>query len=728
MKDFDQVTGFVYTLAKVVIGALDNADLSVADLSKVVHLSREQVHRKLKAETGLSTGKFIRYIRLLFALQHLSKEGLSVQEIGYKVGFNNPGYFIKCFKEAWKITPGEISRQPDFRPDSELPIVKFYLLKDLNHLLVDAGVHIESKSTVVSTPERKWSHPFIIYPVVFLIAAIITTKWIRNYQQANKVINLQERLAVIPFINNTGDTLQKQIGDIASSWISSQIDGLDNIRTVPFFTIKQYEDYLGVLPGDVQKRPTFGEVVGAKYILQGYYFLKDDQLYFDTELIDAQTMQLIYHLPMVSGSVDQTMELIETVRLKIAGLLTNLQEVYLGKLTPPGLDAYESYLKGLQAMGKGDFSVNTRNCFEKAIELEPDFVMPHLYRLWFYSDSRRDSIVAEIERLPKMTDYEARIFKHLKLRFNHKYHEDLVLSLEMIRDYPKDYYFNTMAAHEAKSQFMPNLAIEILSTLQDPLQSDAGLMWHYFKVRNYTESLMALGKYEEALDYLQNIPGEFFNSAIPESLIIIKVALGQDVSSIDSLINSYHFDDNKFVADLYAIAAYEFTLIDKMSAALFFIEKASMLMKNTSERKGHGFDLVDLYFISGHLNEAKSELNLSKSQRDDDYWAYLCFIEAAQGHAEQALQIFEKELSGSFVLWRRNVLEYQPEYIKARIFALLGEKDKAISALQLALKRGQLCHHLDFGRDIFLKSLFGVSQFEKVIEPKDYTGDVTIVE
>ncbi|NNC70864.1 MAG: helix-turn-helix transcriptional regulator, partial [Flavobacteriaceae bacterium] len=70
-------------------------------------MSRMQLHRKLLAYTGLSTTAFIRSQRLKQALHILQTSDVSVNEVGYAVGFNTPSYFIKCFKETYKKTPLE---------------------------------------------------------------------------------------------------------------------------------------------------------------------------------------------------------------------------------------------------------------------------------------------------------------------------------------------------------------------------------------------------------------------------------------------------------------------------------------------------------------------------------------------------------------------------------------------------------------------------------------------
>ncbi len=74
---------------------------------KMMHMSRTQLHRKLKAITGMSASEFIRSQRLKLAVRLLKESDASISEIAYQVGFNTPSYFSKCFKETYNCTPNE---------------------------------------------------------------------------------------------------------------------------------------------------------------------------------------------------------------------------------------------------------------------------------------------------------------------------------------------------------------------------------------------------------------------------------------------------------------------------------------------------------------------------------------------------------------------------------------------------------------------------------------------
>jgi len=86
---------------------LSDSEFNAAAFSRMVGMSRMQLHRKLLAFTGLSATAFIRSQRLKQAMDILKTSDATINEVAYSVGFNTPSYFIKCFKEAYNKTPAE---------------------------------------------------------------------------------------------------------------------------------------------------------------------------------------------------------------------------------------------------------------------------------------------------------------------------------------------------------------------------------------------------------------------------------------------------------------------------------------------------------------------------------------------------------------------------------------------------------------------------------------------
>jgi DNA-binding response OmpR family regulator len=98
---------FLKQALEVVEKNIDNPDFSVEDFSRDMFMNRVTLYRKILSITGKTAIEFIRSIRLKRAAQLLEKSGMSVAEIAYEVGFNNPKNFTKAFKEEFKILPSQ---------------------------------------------------------------------------------------------------------------------------------------------------------------------------------------------------------------------------------------------------------------------------------------------------------------------------------------------------------------------------------------------------------------------------------------------------------------------------------------------------------------------------------------------------------------------------------------------------------------------------------------------
>ena len=84
---------------------MSRCNLSVEELSTELGMSRVHLYKKLLSLTGKPPTEFIRILRLKRACQYLRESQLTVAEIAYKVGFNNPKYFSKYFRDEYGVSP-----------------------------------------------------------------------------------------------------------------------------------------------------------------------------------------------------------------------------------------------------------------------------------------------------------------------------------------------------------------------------------------------------------------------------------------------------------------------------------------------------------------------------------------------------------------------------------------------------------------------------------------------
>jgi signal transduction histidine kinase/ligand-binding sensor domain-containing protein/DNA-binding response OmpR family regulator len=102
---------FIQKAIETVEKNIDNANFSVEELSRELGMSRVNLYKKLLSLTGKTPIEFIRIIRLKRAAQLLKGSQLTISEIAYKVGFNNPKYFTKYFKEEFGVLPSVYAQQ-----------------------------------------------------------------------------------------------------------------------------------------------------------------------------------------------------------------------------------------------------------------------------------------------------------------------------------------------------------------------------------------------------------------------------------------------------------------------------------------------------------------------------------------------------------------------------------------------------------------------------------------
>ena len=100
---------FLRDMIQAIERNISNADFTVVDLARELGVSRSQLFTRVQTVTQKSPLEVIREIRLQHAAQLLEKSQLSVSEIAYQVGFNNPKYFARYFRELYQVLPSEYS-------------------------------------------------------------------------------------------------------------------------------------------------------------------------------------------------------------------------------------------------------------------------------------------------------------------------------------------------------------------------------------------------------------------------------------------------------------------------------------------------------------------------------------------------------------------------------------------------------------------------------------------
>jgi len=101
---------FIQKAISIVEKNISNPNYLIEDLYKEMGMSRVYFYKKILALTDKTPSEFIRFIRMKRAADLLKKSQLFVNEIAYEVGYNEPKYFRKYFKEEFGVTPNEYKK------------------------------------------------------------------------------------------------------------------------------------------------------------------------------------------------------------------------------------------------------------------------------------------------------------------------------------------------------------------------------------------------------------------------------------------------------------------------------------------------------------------------------------------------------------------------------------------------------------------------------------------
>ncbi|WP_157637981.1 two-component regulator propeller domain-containing protein [Flexithrix dorotheae] len=98
---------FLNKAMEVVEANLNNSDFNADSFASEMCMSRVHLYRKLKALTNQSVSDFVKTARLKLAAKLVGENKLTIKEAAFTVGFKDPKYFSKCFRQQFGVNPSD---------------------------------------------------------------------------------------------------------------------------------------------------------------------------------------------------------------------------------------------------------------------------------------------------------------------------------------------------------------------------------------------------------------------------------------------------------------------------------------------------------------------------------------------------------------------------------------------------------------------------------------------
>ena len=541
-------------------------------------------------------------------------------------------------------------------------------------------------------------------------------------------------VVVAPFESQIRDTSLAQLGVIARDWVVQVLQGTGEIKVVP-----PAEVDTGWHPGD--KVEALAASTRAGIVITGRAWLQGDSVYLRADVMDAVKKSLLHSVPAVAASVRQPLEAVKGLARRLGGAMGEIsgpEQELAGKIHPPAsYDAYREYAEGQRLYSLGEF----RECeqhMERAYALDTTFVRAlvvlGLARTWRPVNplAAADSAWQVVERRRgELTRIEQLQFEGFRAAYSGDYQQAAVVLREQAGLQPPgaplvNWGFTALEANR------PAEAVHALAEVsRDYPQLHTFsptwwvLAWAYHMLGRHEEELKAARR-GRAL-----FPGRMH---LLEAEMRGLAALGREADVIRLLNEASAMAPDPFLSrDLGGgsparqpyEAALEFRAHGYREAYGRAIARAIALLDGAGATDtspvASRWQRAALLYAAERWPLARDVYAglYAVDSVNLDYLGGLGTSEARLGHRAEA-----EALAARLAAVKAPHSLGRGPYWRARIAAVLGDRDRAVALLRDAIGQGISCVYHFSGltevchRDIDFESLRGYAPFDELMRPK----------
>ena len=338
-------------LQKVVVVIEDNLadeNFGVTELAENISMSRSNLLRKVKQETGESVSVLIRNVRLHNAKDLLKDDSLTVSEISYKIGFSSTSYFTKCFRELYGYTPGEAGS----RAHAE-------------EVTTDAPLTIDGKKGKV------------LGLVVSIVVILVIVLFMLPKEEQSIPIGLSKSIAVLPFKNDSADSSNVYFMNGLMEAILDNFQKIEDIKVTSRTSVEKYR-------GLSKTIPELSKELNVSYFIEGSGQKIGNEILLTIQLIEAPSDKHLWsrrYKRELKDVFQLQSEVAKNIASEINAIITPEENKRIEKVSTKNLVAYDYYLKGLVLLRDetGNGLVGSIEQFKKAIQEDGEFANAYAY-------------------------------------------------------------------------------------------------------------------------------------------------------------------------------------------------------------------------------------------------------------------------------------------------------------------------------------------------------------
>jgi TolB-like protein/AraC-like DNA-binding protein len=362
---------FISKLTGIILENISDENFGVEQLAEETGMNRTSLYRKVKATTGKSVNQVIREIRLEKAHELLLDDFSTASEVAYKVGFNSPSYFNKCFSKYFGYRPGETRKKqsantgdPGRTDSSSTP----------------SGVQNNISGSAPTIRRKHLKLKYTLTALVGIAAIIIPILLFTDVVPSEKDRNT---IVVLPFKNLGTEKEAEYFADAIMDGILNQLSIIEDLSVRSRTT----SDFIGGMNMPAKK---ICHTVKARYILEGSVQKTGDHVRITVQFIDGKKDTHIW-----SENFDRKYENIMgiqsdialTVADKLNATISDAETSRIKAYATQNSEAWDNYLRGRFLLNKAyaeqrlDISPEclkkSISYFNRAIELDSSFALAY---------------------------------------------------------------------------------------------------------------------------------------------------------------------------------------------------------------------------------------------------------------------------------------------------------------------------------------------------------------
>lgn len=576
----------------------------------------------------------------------------------------------------------------------------------------------DSTDSRVQSGNKKWIErvAMVVIPLLAIVGGFL---YFNDESTVSEDLG-SNRVAVVVFENQTGDSSLDPVGRMAADWLIQGIARVDFVDVVPSeVSLSSYQEG-ETLQHNIDR---ISEISGANIIIAGTYYRQDSLISVNPRIYDVSNNEFLIPIDPVQGAVDTPMNVVNNLQQKVMGAMATVFDERSNFLSginnnPPSYEAYSEFVKGFeQFLGHQNFQGAIQH-FKTSFEYDSTFATPLLLQAIAYLNlgqpQKSDSLATIMsgnfrnQLIPAnryMVDW-----LHSELEGNRQQ------ALNAVREAGKlapNTGHNYQWGLEALKMNRPAEVIEAYKTLdpETPLMDG----WH-----NYWTVLCSahhkLANHQKELTCVRNAQRQY-----PEvnDIVLYKLIAHAALGNLEDILRLAENNDLpeprwEMRWQWQIIAAREFTIHGFDQHAKTIYENLQTYYENhppdnDAEHLQRGF----LYFDTGQTDKAINNFREQFKVDTDNINAlgHYGTVLAKSGEREQALdvlkrleQIDRKYIYGENYRWM------------AAIRAQLGEPEKSMDLLKEAHEQGMSYRPLHLFTE--LEPLFEYPEFIEFMEPK----------